>query len=399
MRILYLYKFPLYGNGSGSCLRNLVSVISKDHTVAILAPDTRVLPRVKTYVAKPPQIPVFVGHPELKKSIKFENLSSQEIAELYQYYLHRVLEVVEDFKPNFIDVQHSHFLTWIARDICAIYKIPFSVYVHGSDLHAIELDRRYHALTRDSLKWAKKIIVNSGYTRQWLLNMFPNEFNTKRKVRTIPPGGVNLKQFPDKINYRQLKKYNLNGKKVVLFSGRLTSHKGTKYLIKAANKINGEVVILGDGPEQERLSKIIQERKLNNVHLLGYVGHEHRKELKEWYYRADVFVAPSVWDEPLGLSIVEAMAAKTAIVATRKGGIPSAIRNNYNGFLVRPRNSSQIAEAVNKILENDDLKQKMGERSREIVKQKFTREIVAQKMVNIYEKYSYKWNKNGVKNK
>lgn len=393
MRILYLYQFPLYGNGSGSSLRNIAGIIARTNKVAILAPDERSLPRIKRYVAEPPQIPVFVGHPELKKSKKFSELTSREILELYCYYLKKVVEVISEFKPNFIDVQHSHFLTWVARDICALYHIPFSVYVHGSDLHAIQLDRRYHALTRDALKWAKKIIVNSGYSRQWLLHMFPNEFNSKKKVRTIAPGGVNMNNFPESISLRHINsKYKLNGKKVVLFTGRLTNQKGTKYLVKAARKIKGEVVILGDGPEQENLKQLVEERKLNNVHLMGYVGYEHKRELKEWYYRADVLVAPSVWDEPLGLSIVEAMAAKTPIVATRKGGIPSAVRDNYNGILVRPRNSNQIAEAVNKILYNDHLREKMADHAREIVKQKFTREIIAQKFIHIYEKYVFQWN-------
>ena len=131
MRILYLYQFPLYGNGSGSSLRNIAGIVAREHKVAILAPDERKLPRIRSYIAEPSQIPVFVGHPELKKSKKFSELSPQEISDLYAYYFHRVIEVVSEFKPNFIDVQHAHFLTWVARDICAIYHIPFSVYVHA----------------------------------------------------------------------------------------------------------------------------------------------------------------------------------------------------------------------------------------------------------------------------
>lgn len=398
MRILYLYKFPLYGNGSGSSLRNIMSVVSKEHKVALLSPEERSFPHIKQYVAHPPQIPVFVGNPELKKSKKFNELSAREIAELYSYYLQKTIEVVSEFKPNFIDVQHAHFLSWVARDICAIYKIPFSVYIHGSDLHAIQMDRRYHALTRDALRWAKRIIVNSGYTRQWLNQMFPNQFDMKIKVRTIAPGGVNMENFPEDLKIRYInKKYHLNGEKVVLFSGRLTSHKGTKYLVNAAHKINGDIYILGDGPEKATLEELIKKKELTNVHLLGYVGLEHKRELKEWYYRADVLVAPSVWDEPLGLSIIEAMAAGTPIVATRKGGIPYIIRDNYNGILIRPRNSKEIALAVNKIIGNESLKNKMGERAREVVKKRFTREIVVKKLINIYEKYAYVWNKNGGK--
>jgi len=83
------------------------------------------------------------------------------------------------------------------------------------------------------------------------------------------------------------------------------------------------------------------------------------------------------------------MAAKTPVIVTRSGGVTSLVKDGYNGYLVRPRNSTEIAKKVNYLLENDELRRKMGERSHKIVGERFTWDKIAQSFENIYEKHSY----------
>jgi len=80
------------------------------------------------------------------------------------------------------------------------------------------------------------------------------------------------------------------------------------------------------------------------------------------------------------------MAGNTPVIATRKGGIPLAVKDGINGLLVRPKNSRQITEACNKLLENDELRKKMGEAARKTVEKKFTWKKTAQKYIRIYKK-------------
>ncbi len=110
------------------------------------------------------------------------------------------------------------------------------------------------------------------------------------------------------------------------------------------------------------------------------------QDLINFYYRADLFISPSVWDEPLGLTILEAMASKTPVIATRKGGIPLLVKHNHNGLFVKPRNSKNIAEACNKLLEKDELRQKMGEAARKTVEQDFTWKKITKKFHRLYKK-------------
>lgn len=380
---MFLYMFPLWGNGSGAWLRKLARrLVKRKHQVAIVAPDRRTLEGVTHFPVKPRQMGVFVGHPELKKAKKFEEMAGAELAEIVCSYIKTTARATQEFRPQIIHAWHTAFLPLVGRIAKVLYPAKLLITTHGSDLHYLKRDKRFIGPIKDAIRVASYITANSTFTRQWFIKMFGKKCSSK--LRTIP-AGVELK------NIRGLKeidrKYKLEGKKMVLFTGRLTVHKGVKYLVKAARKIKGEVVILGEGPERPYLKELIKKYDLRNVLLLGYIREDDLATLSKFYHRADVYVAPSVWDEPLGMVILEAMAASTPVICTRKGGIMSIVKDGYNGFLVRSRNSTQIALMVNKLLVDDSLRLKMGERARKTVEDRFTWDKVTDKFERIYEKF------------
>lgn len=376
--------FPLWGNGSGAWLRKLARRLAKrKHKVAIVAPDKRTLEGITHFRVKPPQMGVFVGHPELKHAKKFEEMTGVELADIICSYIKTTAKAAQEFRPHILHSFHTAFLPPVARIIKVLYDPKVIITTHGSDLHYLKRDKRLIGPIKDALKVASYITANSTFTRQWFIKMFGKRCSPK--LRTIP-AGVELEKVR---GFKAMeRKYNLEGKKVVLFTGRLTVHKGVKYLIKAAKKIKGEVVILGDGPERPYLKELIKKYELKNVRLLGYIREDDLATLSRFYYRADVYVAPSVWDEPLGMVILEAMAAGTPVIGTRKGGITTILKDGYNGFLVRPRNSTQIAQMVNKLLADDRLRQKMGERAKRTVEDKFTWDRITDKFERIYQKFA-----------
>mgnify|MGYP000164956254 CR=1 FL=1 len=395
-RILFLQCFPLWGCGSGTYTRELAIEINKEKNskVAIVCPEKKRIPGIEIYPLELPFPVAFTGHPEWPVCRLYKDLSSKEIADLYSSFLKSVIRAVEDFCPNILHVQHISLLLWTANFIKALYGVNYVVTGHGTGIFCAEENKKYIPLSLDSLRQAKKIVLVSNDTKEKFLKIFGQEFREKTK---IIPGGIQLEDYPLQKDTKTIdKKYKLENKKVVFFAGKLTKKKGIEYLIKAAGKIKGDIYIAGDGPERKNLEDLTYKLSLNNVHFLGYMGDKKEEEYREFHYRADVFVAPSVWDEPLGLVILEALASKTPVIATRKGGIPLAIKNGVNGFLIRPRNSSQIIEAVNKLLENDELRKKMGENAREIVEKKFTWKRIAKKYQRIYRNFSKNGNlKNG----
>jgi len=393
MRILYLQTFPFWGSGSGTYARHLASEMGRKHKVAILAPDDRPIERAKLYTVKLPFPVAFTGHPEWKDCKLYTQLTNLEVSQIYETFLNATITAVEDFRPDIIHVHHAFPLTWAAAFIKDMYGINFVTTIHGSELPTIEKDRRYGRATYYAMFRTRRIFPNSGWTRDWFVRVFHGYFHEKCRVI---PGGVNLDKFIyTESGWKEVdKKLGLNGRPTVLFAGKLTKYKGVDYLIGAAKKIDGEIIILGDGPELPKLKEKAQQMGLTNVHWVGHLG-AGIKKLAPYYSRADVFVAPSVWDEPLGLVILEAMSCNTPVVVTRKGGIPLAVKDGYNGFFVRPRNSQEIVEKVNQLLDNPDLRKKMGDNARKSVDEKFSWSQNAHKFELSYKHYSKKPSANG----
>lgn len=388
-RIIFLQNFPLWGCGSGTYVRELAMEINKNPNVktAIVCPESQEkIPSIKMYPLDLPFPVAFSGHPEWPVCRLYKDLSPKEITDVFKSFLTSVVRAVEDFKPTVIHVQHISFMLWVANFIKLLYGINFVVTAHGTGVGTALENKIYISPSQDALKRAKKIVSVSRDTKNRMLKVFGKDFYHKTR---IIPGGINIEKIPPERKIKTInKRYDLKGKKVILFSGKLTPQKGVDYLVKAAKDINGDIYIIGEGPEKEKLENLKYKLKLENVHFLGYMGDTRKGELEEFYYRADVFVAPSIWDEPLGLVILEAMAAKTPVIASKKGGIPSAVKDGHNGFLIRAKNSKQIAEACNKLLENEELREKMGENARETVEEKFTWQKIAKKYMRIYKESS-----------
>ncbi|MBW7960251.1 glycosyltransferase family 4 protein [Patescibacteria group bacterium] len=387
MKVLFLYMFPLWGNGSGNWLRRLTvklkEIYQDECDITIVAPEKRKLPGIKIKKLTPPLIGVFVGNPELPNEKRYSKMSNLDHIRIFNYYLLQSAKVIERSKPDIIHAFHTAFLPPVARTLANIYRIPFLITTHGSDLYYFKEDNRWKASVRDASVRAKYITANSNFTREWYLDMFGRDLS--KKLRTIPGGiGSSRPDFSKDVSWID-KKLKFKHDKMVLFTGRLTVHKGVEYLIKAARQIKAEVVIAGDGPERKYLESLIVKYKLTNVHMVGYFSHR-LDTINDFYQRADVYVAPSVWNEPLGMVILEAMANKTPVVVSRKGGVTSIVKDGVNGFLVRPRSPNIIAEKVNLLLSDDRLRAKMGEKAYKTVTEKFSWEKIANKFHYLYKK-------------
>ena len=392
MKVLYLYMFPLWGNGSGNWLRRLVYRLTENYPdsfeAMVVAPERRKLHGIKTRVLRPPMMGVFVGNPELPNEKKYSKMSNLDHIKIFNYYMLKTAKVIEKFKPNLIHVFHTAFLPPVARSLANLYKIPFIITTHGSDLYYFKEDPRWKANVRDASVRAKYITANSNFTREWYMDMFGHDLS--KKMKTVPAGVGYKTDFNKDLSWID-NKLHFKHEKMVLFTGRLTQHKGVEYLIKAARQIKAEVVIAGDGPEKKYLESLIQKYKLTNVHMVGYFSSK-LDTINDFYLRANVYVAPSVWNEPLGLVILEAMSHKTPVVVSRKGGVTTIVKDGVNGFLIRPRSPVLIADKVNLLLNDDKLRLKMGEKAYKMVMEKFNWKKIAAKFYRLYEKSLQKTN-------
>lgn len=153
-------------------------------------------------------------------------------------------------------------------------------------------------------------------------------------------------------------KHGISGKRVILFIGTLSIHKGVTYLLKAFAKIassNAEVVlmIIGSGALEDELRSTAHALGINDRVI--FCGRIPYTGIPYYLSVADVFAFPSV-DEGLPRAVMEAMAMRVPVVATRVGGIPELITHGETGLLVNPGNPDELAEAISSLLLKKDVR-------------------------------------------
>ena len=176
---------------------------------------------------------------------------------------------------------------------------------------------------------------------------------------------------------------------LVTFAGQVRRIKGVQDFIALASRLQGDHVwflIVGGCREGAGLKDAFTERELRELissdPRIQYVG--YREDMPSIYGSSDIVVVPSRWEEPFGLVLIEAGAAKTPVVATRVGGIPEVVIDGETGLLVEAGNVEQLSAAVNSLVDQPELRVRMGEAAFRRVETSFTDKPV-RKLEALYE--------------
>ncbi|QSA96243.1 glycosyltransferase [Methylococcus sp. EFPC2] len=193
------------------------------------------------------------------------------------------------------------------------------------------------------------------------------------KVRCIPSAVDTELYRPECDKASFLAEFGLRGGSPVLATvAQLIPRKGHTVLFDAlpavlARHPDVQVLIFGQGPLQEELQRSVRERGLDaTVRFAGF-----RSDLPRIMPCFDILVHPA-WMEGLGVSLLEAAACGVPIVACRAGGIPEAVRDGVNGYLVEPGDSRGLAEALLKLLDKPDRGRSYGAEGRSLVLQHYS---------------------------
>ena len=161
--------------------------------------------------------------------------------------------------------------------------------------------------------------------------------------------------------------------KKILYVGRLIERKGVIYLLEAYDKLNIEnieLIIVGTGDEEEKLKGYVEEKNLKNVTFTGKINNE---ELENYYNESNLVVIPSVNEgmgDPWVFVLNEAMYYYNPIIATTAvGAAPDMIKNN--GFIVPEKDSDALKTAIETILNDEKLENRMSLKSKEIINNEF----------------------------
>jgi glycosyltransferase involved in cell wall biosynthesis len=182
----------------------------------------------------------------------------------------------------------------------------------------------------------------------------------------------------------------------VLFVGRITPHKGVDRLLRALPQGAYLTVAGSTGhdprpPERDYPSLLHRLARGCPVRFTGPVAED---DLPTFYRRASVFVLPTVETtcygrsvavtELLGLSVLEAMASGTPVVASRTGGLPEVVRDGETGFLVTPGDVRELHDRLDQVLRDVALARRMGRAAREVVLDQFTWQATTQRCLSAY---------------
>lgn len=164
------------------------------------------------------------------------------------------------------------------------------------------------------------------------------------------------------------------------FVGRLDSQKNPQMFLQAIKDLDAEIEIIGDGPLRGQLEEIASEGAAS-ISFLGNIAHS---ELPEYLQQWDVFVMPSLY-EGHPKALLEAMSCGLAVVGSKVSGIKELISDEENGLLVELSVES-IRDSIIRLMEDQDLRAKLGKSARETILEKFSLERIVEQEYSLYKK-------------
>lgn len=284
--------------------------------------------------------------------------AAHEPRSLFQY-VRDVVSAGIFFKRNKVDLLHiNHANYWRPAEVVAAKLLRIPIVTH------------YHVVVRDPgpfVRFSSLIAAVSSYAAE--------HSEPKDVPKVVIHNSVNLERFDGAVDVRQ--QLGLSAEDVVIsFIGQIRAIKGIDLFIKMAHAIPDagvKFLIVGECRDPARFEGSYTEAQLRSEigqdPRIRYVG--YRGDVQNLYRSSDIIVMPSRWGEPFGLINIEAGASRKPMVSTSDGGIPEIIRHGENGFLVEREDVGALVRYTRLLIQDKELRRRMGQKAREIVEARF----------------------------
>ncbi|MFP3975187.1 MAG: glycosyltransferase family 4 protein [Chloroflexota bacterium] len=220
-------------------------------------------------------------------------------------------------------------------------------------------------------------IAVSHLAQDFINHYFPSEC-------TIIPNGIDWQRFATPAPpFEEFK----DGKINILFVGRQEKRKGFDYLIDAYRRVkqqNPNTRLIAVGPQGWGHWKYDLAVKRYGLKDVFFAGHVSWSDLARYYQTADICCAPAISSESFGIVLLEAMASGKPVVASNIEGYASVANRNVDSLLVRPKDSETLAAAINLLIKDKPLRERLGANGR-IKAQQYSWDRVARSVMNYYE--------------
>ncbi len=290
-------------------------------------------------------------------------------------------QVIAAINPDILETRNvkSHFLV---RLLGLQRKYPWVAWNHGYT-ETSSLDRMYTRLDRWSLRGAYRVVTVCHPFAAKIAG-----FGVSRDRITILHNAVMPFVAPPSERVETVRReLGITNEAVILSVGRLSYEKGHADLIRAGALLAAmpnippfRIVIVGDGPERESLSRLATELGIQSrITLAGF-----QRDTKPYYAMATIVAVPS-YSEGSPNVVLEAMAAGLPIVSNRVGGVPEILDEGMTGLMVEPRNPQAMANALSGLLNDADLRAGLGEAAQARAASAHTPEAYLRALVTFYQ--------------
>lgn len=295
------------------------------------------------------------------------------------FYFAEAVILADHLKRHRVIHLHNHIATAscsVAMLTSKISDIPYSFTLHGPDIffepHRWRLDAK--------IKSAKFVVCISDYCRsQAMAFSTPQDWDKLHIVHC----GVEPDRYADELSIERDHPH-------LTFVGRLASVKGVPVLFDALKMLQDthpdlRLTLIGDGPERKELERYAHSRGLADM--VEFAGYKSQADVAQALQKTDLFVLPS-FAEGVPVVLMEAMAARVPVVATRVAGIPELVEDVKHGFLVAAGDVDSLANAISDLLNDTTRRKEMGQAARQKVMAEYNIEHEAAWLAEIICAYS-----------
>ncbi|WP_439883365.1 glycosyltransferase family 4 protein [Pontibacter sp. MBLB2868] len=319
----------------------------------------------------------------------------------------RIEESIKTFQPDVVHV-HNFFplVSPAVFYICHTYKVPVVMTLHNYRLicpsallhydgelqmenvqKVFPLKPILKGVYRNSAFQTASVVLTTGIHK--VIGTWRNKVD---KYIALTPGAADL--FKDSsLNLRQEQvavKPNFTADPGLgeeerddyfLYIGRLTPEKGIDTLLKAHQLQNFKLKIIGDGPLREQ----VQQYAAAHPDTVEYLGFQKREVAMSILKKAKALIFSSEWLETFGMTIVEAFATGTPVIAAKIGGAAHLVQHMYNGLHYTPQQPAQLQEQVQLLQQDNAIATELSHNARFTYEQAFTAEVNYRQLIKIYE--------------
>ena len=306
----------------------------------------------------------------------------------YPYYhpknlliLFDIIRRIRQFNPDIIHIQNGDLLSISIFPFlkkCSVITTFHDVRFHPGNESLMQRFIRFW-----SIKNSKKMFVHGRKLKEMMIREYtiPED-----KIRDIPMGELNVAPF------KKYMKENIKEENSILFFGWIAFYKGLEYLIKAEPMISKEVpdakIIIagkvGNGKFDKEYFRKCQNLIINKKNFEIYPHYISWEFGAELFQRCSSVVLPYIKTSQSGV-IPTAYGFKKPVIVTDVGSIPEIVDDGVTGFVVPPRDSETLADAIVKLLKDEKMRKQMGENAYKKLKTDLTWDKIAETTIKVYK--------------